>query len=381
MGIKFEFLDAGNGDCIWITTDEGINILIDGGWSYTYDKMSKKKEDRLQRDDIKTKVKNLRANNQKLDLVVLTHYDDDHIIGLYKLLEAENKQGENTIIKEIWFNAFEKGVLNPLYSNNKQVGAPKQKQFEEVIEKILYIEYHDTVSIDEIRTPVEKDRIVVLSPYTDKDYLVTKEIALTLLSPNNEKIKELKEEYDDYLSKQSGAKVSDWTKSIESLRDEDEYLDEEEANGSSIAFILEYSKEKFLFLGDAHINLIAKSLKEMGYSVDNPLEVQFIKLSHHGSINNISKEFLSLVKTREFVVLAKSPTTHKHPDKETLVKIIEYYRGVQSEVNFKFNYELETIFPDITLFESDELSRNNLLLIETSKNLKFVYQNKKVLNG
>jgi len=364
MGIEVNFLKAGNGDSIYISTDNGINILIDGGWTYTYDK------------DIKPIVKNIRKNNQKLDLVILTHYDNDHIMGLYKLLVEENKKGSDTIIKEVWFNAFEKAVFEPLNKENeaKQSGAKKQKQFEEVIKKIKeHIRYRDHISIEQIKEPIERDDIVVLSPYTDKSYKSTKEITITLLSPNDEKLKELKEEYDNEMKK-SGAKQEDWNKSIKELVANPEYLDEEEANGSSIAFILDYKRKKFLFLGDAHIDLIADSLTALGYSKENPLEVEFIKLSHHGSKGNINNDFLSLVKSREFIILANSKTTHKHPDKETMVKIINQYRGIFSSIEFIFTYETKEIFGEIELFKEEDLKENNLILIETSKRMKFCYQ-------
>lgn len=41
MGIRFEFLKAGNGDCILISTSNGTNILIDGGLTDTYREIKK----------------------------------------------------------------------------------------------------------------------------------------------------------------------------------------------------------------------------------------------------------------------------------------------------------------------------------------------------
>jgi len=40
-------------------------------------------------------------------------------------------------------------------------------------------------------------------------------------------------------------------------------------------------------LGDAHIDVVAQSLKEL----NEKLEFEFVKLSHHGSIRNIDKIF------------------------------------------------------------------------------------------
>ncbi|MCK4441333.1 MAG: MBL fold metallo-hydrolase, partial [Sulfurovaceae bacterium] len=122
MGIRFEFLEAGNGDCIFISTTEGTNILIDGGIENTY---PRKLKPLLKRE--------VRDKGIKLDLVVLTHYDDDHIAGLLKLLEEETKQiknGKSTIIKEFWFNSFDEALVKPInYSNN--TSAKQQIKFDD----------------------------------------------------------------------------------------------------------------------------------------------------------------------------------------------------------------------------------------------------------
>jgi len=382
MGIKFEFLDAGNGDCIWITTNEGINILIDGGWSYTYDGKNRKPK----RVDIKTKVAELRKNKKKLDLVVLTHYDDDHIFGISKLIEAENKYKSKTVLKEIWFNAFEKAKF-PLEDDEYEdiaenqikhkTGAKTQKKFEKFIENIKdYIDYEESgnlISIDKIRIPIEKEKITLLSPYTDKNYKSTTDITITLLSPNSEKLNKC--EKLDYRKKTANQKKErDWDKNIKDLLESIKYkekhpnpkdfLDSSKPNGSSIAFILDYDKNKYLFLGDAHIDLIVQSLENMNYNKENPLVVDFVKLSHHGSIGNINKEFLSLIKTNQFIILANGNKSHWHPDKETLVMIMDYYKNNNEKISFIFNYEIKDIFgKDFELFKNDDISSYNFELI------------------
>jgi beta-lactamase superfamily II metal-dependent hydrolase len=372
MGIRFEFFEAGCGDSIWITTDEGVNILIDGGFSSTY------------RDKIKPKIEELRANNKKLDLVVLTHYDVDHIGGISKLIEEESKYKSDTIIKEIWFNAFEDvtfpikddkednfSPINQLKHN--KTGAKQQKKFEKFIADIKpYVEYRnliDLMSIDKITKPIEKENMVLLSPYTDRAYKSNKDIKITLLSPNNKKLNLCQRL--DYEKKKTGNKKRDWDKNFRELLEDEilykenhpnpqDFLDTSKANGTSIAFILEYKGKKYLFLGDAHIDLVVDSLNKL-YTPDEPLVVDFVKLSHHGSIRNINKDFLSLIRTNQFVILANGNKSHWHPDKETLVMIIDYYRDYSKKISFIFNHELQSIFKDaFPLFKDNELKENNI---------------------
>ncbi len=379
MGIRFEFLKAGNGDCIWITIDESINILIDGGFTKTY------------KDKIKSKVEKLRQNNQKLDLVVLTHYDNDHIGGISKLIEEESKYKSETIIKEIWFNAFEyakfpiKDEDDNLSATNQmkhKTGANQELKFEKFIKDIKpYIEYGDLISIDKIKKPIEKDNMVILSPYTDKDYKSNKDIKITLLSPNNDKLNDCKKK--NYEKKKTGKKERDWDKSFDYLlKNEIEYkenhpnpqdfLDSSITNGSSIAFILEYREKKYLFLGDAHIDLVIDSLKKLK-SQSYPLIFDFVKLSHHGSKNNINREFLSLFRTNQFVLLANGNKSHWHPDKETLVLILDYYQNTKEKIKFIFNHRVEDIFKDsFPLFKNNELEINNI----SYDKFELIYQSK-----
>jgi len=379
MSIEFEFFKANNGDCIWITIDKSINILIDGGFTTTYT------------NKIKSKVEELRENNQKLDLVVLTHYDSDHIGGISKLIEEESKYKSKTIIKEIWFNAFEyatfpiKDEEDDLSSTNQikhQTGAKQQKKFEDFIQDIKpYIEYRCLISIDKIKKPIEKDNMVILSPYTDKNYQLNKDIKITILSPNNFKLNDCKKK--DYEKKLTGKKERDWDRSFTDLIENEieykqnhpnpqDFLDDSKTNGSSIAFILECIGKKYLFLGDAHIDLIVDSLKKL-YSQKNPLILDFVKLSHHGSKNNINKEFLSLIKTNQFIFLANGNKSHWHPDKETLVMILDYYKNSNEKIKLIFNHRVEDIFKDsFPLFKDKELKANNI----SPDSFELIYQTK-----
>jgi len=364
MGIKFEFLKAKYGDSIFISTDN-TNILIDGGFTSTYT------------DDIKPRIKRLEEENKKLDLLILTHYDDDHIVGLNKLLIDENEKFDKTVLREVWYNSFEKEEFETFRTttNNElfETGAKKAKKFENLICNIKpYITYRHRISIDTLIEPIESNTFTLLSP-RNSDYQSNQELKITLLSPNNEKLFSLEKQYRKDLD-ETGTRKSDWAKDANSLlkkveKEKDRFLDSSLANGSSLAFILEYKSNKYLFLGDAHIDLIVSSLKEMNFTPKNPLEVEFIKLSHHGSRGNMSKDFLSIVKSKNFVVMSNGKR-NKHPDKETLVRIIDYYKNSESKIKFLFNYEPSSVFEGIELFSQEELSNANISI----DSFELVYQ-------
>jgi beta-lactamase superfamily II metal-dependent hydrolase len=328
MGIRFEFLRAFNGDCILIST-ENSNILIDGGTKKTYNIF------------LKREIERLRDNGKRVDLVVSTHIDSDHIDGIVQLLENEKQlleenYIESSIIKKIWFNAFEDRLFSDDFSNDTSYSG--YKTFREFIDDMdKSIEYDNHISID--------NKI---------DYLINNEINILLLSPNDKKIKKLHKKYKEPIEEDFYTSYSkDSNKSIEELAQLPFKKDNSEHNGASIAFILEYEVKKYLFLADAHIDLIVESLEKLGYSKDNPLEVEFIKLSHHGSKKNINQKFLDLVRSDNFIILTNG-ASHGHPDKEALSRIIlNPNRNFDKKINFICNYD-EVVEDNSFSYEEEE---------------------------
>jgi beta-lactamase superfamily II metal-dependent hydrolase len=328
MSIRFEFLRAFNGDCILIST-ENSNILIDGGTKKTYNIF------------LKREIERLRDNGKRVDLVVSTHIDSDHIDGIVQLLENEKQlleenYIESSIIKKIWFNAFEDRLFSDDFSNDTSYSG--YKTFREFIDDMdKSIEYDNRISID--------NKI---------DYLINNEINILLLSPNDKKIKKLHKKYKEPIEEDFYTSYSkDSNKSIVELAQLPFKKDNSEHNGASIAFILEYEVKKYLFLADAHIDLIVDSLEKLGYSKDNPLEVEFIKLSHHGSKKNINQKFLDLVRSDNFIILTNG-ASHGHPDKEALSRIIlNPNRNFDKKINFICNYD-EVVEDSSFSYEEEE---------------------------
>ena len=85
--MTIKFLQAFNGDCILISLkdDNGFNrnILVDGGIGETY-KLDKRNKGKPIYGPLKTIITNLKDNHKIIDLLILTHNDDDHIGGILK---------------------------------------------------------------------------------------------------------------------------------------------------------------------------------------------------------------------------------------------------------------------------------------------------------
>jgi len=307
MSIKFQFLAAGKGDAILIST-QNRNILIDGGEKYRFiDKHISKLE--------------------LLDLVILTHIDDDHIKGLIELLGKEIRKKINSI----WFNPFDKATKFSRINRTNETSFTQGITFYQLVE--------------------EMKKINTLFSYDDKIYIEEKPIKINLfetvdielLSPTREKLQILNEKYENYCAKHkpdfttSGKKANN-QETCEKLADNPFQKDTSPTNGASIAFILTYQEnDRFLLLADAHIDVIVTSLKEKGFSENHKLKVNFVKLSHHGSKHNINQDFLNLIETDTFII-STNGSGHEHPDKETLCKIVKNLPRIQNKfLTFYFN--------------------------------------------
>ncbi|KUP23816.1 ComEC/Rec2 family competence protein [Paenibacillus sp. DMB5] len=84
------FLDVGQGDSILITTPEEAHILVDGGGTVSF---GNKEEWRIRRSPFEVGAKTLlpllkQRGIHRLDAVILTHGDQDHMGGLQAVLEG-----------------------------------------------------------------------------------------------------------------------------------------------------------------------------------------------------------------------------------------------------------------------------------------------------
>jgi len=341
MGIEFEFFKAGNGDSILVSTydedDDGekeykTNILIDGGTLDTYD------------DSISDIYANLKDDDDaNLDLVILTHIDNDHIEGLVELLEEEKRaiiedDDYIPVIKDIWFNSliYKESIFRQI-TKHSYSGASELVTFREFVKDIRHkVDFEDYISID------------------NETLLKKNDIEFILLSPNDDKLKKVYKEHEDKLKYDYASASNESPKDYRSLLEElakksfkqngeikAETGDRTPNNGSSIAFILIYDDKKYLFLADAHMDIVVDSLsKQTKYFNDKgKIEFEFVKLSHHGSKENLNQHFLNLIETDNFIILTNG-LSHGHPDDETLSKIIINMerKTEDSVINFIFNY-------------------------------------------
>lgn len=304
-------LHAKHGDSIIVTTIDSngkpFNILIDGGTAKTYD------------DCLKSKIKDLK----NINLLVLTHIDSDHIGGLIKYLK--NPFFDSDQVDKYWFNSKNIKFLR----DGDNISYNQAKTLEQLLTNKGQL---STKWAQDIQWPMK----LQLAPGIDVE----------ILSPTSEILEELYKKWpdlsDDYYKKLEDVNISSTVQSqlsrgsLEQLAAQDDSpeksINEDLFNSSSIAFVLRTFDKSILLLGDSHPDLVKRTMTANGYSIKNKLEVDIVKISHHGSKNNTTKDILDMIDCDKYVISTNGgSSTHTHPDRETIARIIYHPERVRQK--------------------------------------------------
>ncbi|MCC2379092.1 MBL fold metallo-hydrolase [Bacillus wiedmannii] len=325
MVVQLKVFPANKGDAILIShnSEEGNqNILVDGGTGREIYRI------------LKEEFKRIKSEDEFIDLLVVTHCDDDHIKGIIDIFQDTNV--DKTIIKEVWFNSG--GLiaerLEEKIEGNRDIPLTLNNSKEKSITQGITLE-------------TELEKLNCWSKTLVRGLLESKvgDMKLTVLSPNEEGLRKLNKKWEreiDSNKQQSGIKTDYEISMVDLLTNKFEE-DKRVPNGSSIAFLLEIEEHKILMLGDSHPSVIEESLLGLGYSSQNKLKVDVVKVSHHGSKHNTSESLLSIIDCQNYIV-STDGKNHGHPNKECFSRIVCTRQNQQEYTNFYFNYNLKNIF-------------------------------------
>lgn len=299
-----ELLPAQRGDCLWLTYGEGDerhHVVIDGGPSETIKGLVPELERRLSA---------LGPGEDRVELLVITHIDADHIQGVVSLLSDPARV---RLCGDVWFNGFKHLPADVL-------GAPDGERL--------------TASLEEHperwNAAFGGNAVVVSGEHDLPTVELPGGLELTLLSPMPEGLAKLAPVWEEECRKAGllpghGAKVpASWQRSdilgwdVDLLASAPYRRDRAEANGSSIAFIATFDGHSVLCGADAHSEVLEQGLDRLG---PGPHAFTAVKLSHHGSRSNVSPRFLELVRSRHWLISTDGAKFH-HPHPESLARVI-----------------------------------------------------------
>lgn len=342
---------AKNGDTFLVSCfgDSNVNILIDLAYLLTY------------KNFVKPVLLNMSTMGEYLDLMVVTHIDQDHIAGAISFLEDNGTcEAPNIIeVKEIWHNSYR-------HLSISQHEHQLNKTEKEIIEKkVVYVErdfdsrtpisgkqgsrlaghiylngynwngFYSGNAVSYNKTPILLGngdvKIIVLSPTVielkDLERVWRKELRRTFprMPLTSDRCFDDAVEYvSEYLEPKGvgvGRTNVSATGSIKKLSMSPFIEDGDEINASSITFILEHKDKKMLFLGDCPPSITIRQLKALFSTTEVPPYFDLIKVSHHGSQFNTNVDLLNMIDSKNYLI-STSGSGHGHPDMETLSRIV-----------------------------------------------------------
>ena len=290
-------------------------------------------------------------------LLVLTHYDEDHIKGILKYIESL-KEGER-VIDTVWANC-----ANAVYYDVEENTAAYDdaftlsKHLDKLKRQGVIGEWKDGITIETQQTTIGPFLIDVLSP--------TKAVNEELRTQYQHYIDEegLKDDPDTDEEVSYGRVLSDASKNFDDLVKSFKPNGTSFMNRSSIALRVSAYDKTILLLADAAVKTITDSLIRLEATADNPMKIDLVKMSHHGSKANISKLLFDLICCDQYLFTSNGGSGGAyHPDRQTIACLQAWAKGNQEKKTLYFNYPISTIMQRNTGFLNDE-EKNHFIIID-----------------
>ena len=314
MNVDINMIDVKDGDAIVVTLcnkEENLILLIDAGKSNYSEKVIQELDKKLGK-----------YNKLGPDIVLVTHYDSDHIGGIVEVLDT---YGRN--IGELWIHTptFENdSAMSTMFLKPKVVLLETNEAVKEKMEIVIE-------SVNELKCVIDKATelgITINEPFAGECGL-EKWPTLRILGPTREYYRRVfknltdtskfvKCEADNWILAESSSTSSPSVCPCDQLTTSS---DTKPSNMTSVVLVIEHEGRKYLFTGDAGI----ESFKQIPNYQEELKNIYWLKAPHHGSANNISLDFIRLMRPKYVYISG---------DKNVDQRVIDCFKTNGSEIRF-----------------------------------------------
>lgn len=394
MTVTIKTFHSGTGDCIFLllkTEDRQYVVMVDCG---TFE------------DPIKKYVQEALA--KKIDLLIVTHIDNDHIEGVKTMLTAPEMQ-----VGRIIFNCYQRNGLGEKRRLNKYQQerlADIKKEIGLVVGDIINQHERDVDAPEAIMGLATT--ILGNAAYKrvwDRDYTLKGMVIdmdewgkITFLSPTMKEIENLDHEFRSVLFNELNVDntMGEWNKkenlyeillryamlqapAADESREKDSagaYTLEDrltnaakepvntdkitKANKASLAFVWEKDEHRILIMGDANPDIVMTGLLDYYKGQAFPVLFDAIKVSHHGSHYNTTNELMRHADSKHYFFTGG--TEGKRPSEEAIgrIALCDRPKGIDKRT-LHFNYETQLVNE---LKDDMDLQRKYSFNVDTTKN-------------
>ncbi|MFF0889729.1 ComEC/Rec2 family competence protein [Streptomyces sp. NPDC003456] len=300
--LTFDFLDARHGDCFlvrWGPSGERV-MLVDGGPGGVY------------RATLRARLRQL-GDPPHVDVVCLSHVDDDHaggLVRLFKDMRQAQQDGEALpyAVDALWLNSVEELVDRRAPGLSASVRPLMERAATDAAVGASYRQGRD------IRTAAAALRLDGNAPFggplTEGAETELADLDVTVVAPDEQALRELEERWREARLREDPGVITAG------------YTDGSVPNLSSIVLLLRHEGRTALLTGDARGDRVLAGLRELGLlDGPEPFHTDLLKLPHHGSGRNVDTDFFEQVQADHYVISADG-VRHHHPDEETLRMLV-----------------------------------------------------------
>lgn len=378
--MKITAFEGNKGDCVLLTSAGGKNILIDGGHVTTH----RPTDVNSYKDNVAPSLGQMRADGDEIDLICVSHVDQDHIGGILILLDDEfawrvfdhqTGQGLNPDppanprpprIGGIWHNAFHEQLNRNRGEITDALAAGERRSLALGIGPTAHggnLFEHLANSMREAtlvsRRIGQRQLNIPLNPEFGGKLVLREDtttpvaigdLRVSVLGPTPERLEELRDEWNKWLKSAKGkgqlqrihtqsreaeealiqGNLDIFLKAINLGPAVGDRSSVTEENVASIVMMVEENCKTVLMTGDARDDHIVEDLVATGFAdTDGHAHVNVLKLQHHGSENNFSREFGRKVTADHYLICGNGK--HENPDLRVLERLIASRIGDLSE--------------------------------------------------
>ena len=321
---------ARKGDCLIVhygtKTEPGL-MLIDGGPADVYQPHLKPRLAEIR------KARGLAANaTLPVDLLMVSHIDDDHIRGVLELTkEMIETQGPKPLrINGVWHNTFDDIIGNnpdrlraavtasfgaaSLSGDGEEVEGLDPEAAKVLASVSQGFRLRDDSRALKLRINPQFKGKVVIAKKGAKQVDMGKGLKFTVVGPMNDEVLALQAAHDEFLEKHQGKK------SEASLA---AFTDTSVPNLSSLVVLAEVGGKRILLTGDARGDKVIEGLELAGLlkkDGKSKIHVDIFKCPHHGSRRNNDPISFRRITADHYVFSGNGE--HGNPHRETLEMLL-----------------------------------------------------------
>lgn len=339
---------ARKGDCLILHYGSRANpglALIDGGPSQVYGPQLKPRLAQIRQ------ARGLGAGaSLPVDLLMVSHIDDDHINGILELtselvVAKDAKRQLALKVGKFWHNTFDDIIGNQpgellaavtaSFGPASLSGEPDTEGLDPDAAKVLAsvgqgFRLRDDAKKLKFRVNPEFGGKLVMAKKGAASLVMGKGLKLTVAGPMQAELVALQKEHDEFLKKQKAGKA---TKTALAS-----FTDTSIANLSSLVLLAEAGKKRMLLTGDARGDKILEGLELAGLlKKDGSLHVDVLKMPHHGSDRNVEPVFFRRITADHYVFSGDGE--HGNPERETLQMLLDERGGEDFRIHLTYPIE------------------------------------------